>query len=332
LLPALMLHVELVTVWDLLRFKLGKDPHKGIRLFNGLSRSQIHYVLMAGTLKSHQEGEIIFRKGEVSDSMYVIISGELQVVGSPGCGGGPQSKEELTHVIATLKKGDVVGEMGMIRSCERSATVIASKGTELLRINERMVKRLQWLYPPTAHRFFFNLMTVLCDRIETSTAALLNQSITDKPSGLRTRDFFKKVLSKEFALSQSIEGKAPLSFFVLMLEDIPRITLCNGDEITDTILKETGEVLKEKVEEFDHVCRFDSNQFAGLLPGTPMKDANALCEKIRALIENKPYEGSTGILQLHVRYGVSSTEEEGINDTRSLIEAAFSALQAACDD
>lgn len=330
LLPALMLHVELVTIWDLLRLKLGKDPHKRIPLFNGLSRSQIHYVIMAGALKTHEQGAVVFSKGEISDSMYVVISGELQVVDSPG-GASSQKNEGFTHVIATLKTGDVVGEMGMIRSCERSATVVASQTTELLQINEQMVKRLQWLYPPTAHRFFFNLMTVLCDRIEASTTALLDQTISDVRSGLRNRDYFKTVLKNELELTQPVGGKAPLSFFVLMIEDLPRITLCDGDEITDTILKETGKVLKEKVKNADYVCRFDSNQFAGMLPGIPLKDAVVFCEDLRSVIENRPYGGDSGALRIHLQYGVSSTEEAGIDDTRSLIEAAFASLRAACE-
>ncbi|MDZ7697668.1 MAG: efflux RND transporter permease subunit [Deltaproteobacteria bacterium] len=329
LLPSLMLHVELVTIWDLLKLKLGKDPHKRIPLFNGLSRTQIHYVLMAGNLKTHPEGAVIFRKGQVSDSMYVIVSGELEVVDTPGWN-VPHEDSGMKQVIATLKTGDVVGEMGMIRSCERSATVMASKPTELLQINERMVRRLQWLYPPTAHRFFFNLMRILCDRLECSTTALLDQTITDRISGLRTREFFRSVLRKEAALTQSIKGKSPLSFFIIKVEDLPKITLRNGDEITDTILKETGRVLKERVGDEDHVCRFDSNQFAGLLPGTPLKEAKILCEEICAAMENKQFEEEMDALSVQVSYGVSSTEEDAITDAHALIDAAFASLQDAC--
>lgn len=178
LLPSLMLHVELVTIWDLIRIKLGKDPQEGIPLFKGLSRTQVHYILMAGNLKTHRAGETIMVKGEISDSMYAIISGKLEVVG-----GSNQTINGINRpgrVIATLSAGDVVGEMGMIRSCERSATVVAATSTELLQINERMIKRLQWLYPPTAHRFFFNLMGILCDRLQNLTECYLEETGPEK--------------------------------------------------------------------------------------------------------------------------------------------------------
>ena len=174
LLPSLMLHVELVTLWDLIRVKLGRDPQEGIPLFKGLSRTQVHYILMAGNLKNHEAGSTIMTKGEISDSMYAIISGKLEVFGETD-----QNIKGINHpgrVIATLTAGDVVGEMGMIRSCERSATVVAATSAELLQINERMIKRLQWLYPPTAHRFFFNLMGILCDRLQNLTECYLEET------------------------------------------------------------------------------------------------------------------------------------------------------------
>ena len=49
-LPSLIQHVEVVTLWDLLRLKLGKEPPEGIPLFKGLSRTQVHYIIMAGSL------------------------------------------------------------------------------------------------------------------------------------------------------------------------------------------------------------------------------------------------------------------------------------------
>jgi len=178
LLPSLMLHVELVTIWDLVRVKLGKDPQEGIPLFKGLSRTQVHYILTAGNLKTYEAGRAVMPKGEISDSMYAIISGKLEVVG-----GSEQNINGINRpkrVIATLAAGDVVGEMGMIRSCERSATVVAATSAELLQINERMIKRLQWLYPPTAHRFFFNLMGILCDRLQNLTECYLEETGSDK--------------------------------------------------------------------------------------------------------------------------------------------------------
>jgi preprotein translocase subunit SecF len=160
LLPSLMLHVELVTIWDLLLIKLGHDPQERIPLFKGMSRGQVRYIMLAGFLETYPEGEVIFRQNDPSDSMYAIVSGEVKVVDHSG------SKEIY---IDKLEQGDVVGEMGFIRSQPRSATVVANVDTELLKINKRMLKRLQLLYPPTAQKFFMNLLAILCNRLEATT-------------------------------------------------------------------------------------------------------------------------------------------------------------------
>jgi predicted RND superfamily exporter protein len=168
LLPSLIQHIELVTLWDLIRLKLGKEPRMGIPLFKGLSRTQVHYIIMAGSLKKIEAGGILFHKGDVSDTMYTIISGTMDVVDPVSQDDSdPLSKSRI--LIHQLKTGDTLGEMGFLRSVPRSATVVATSQVELLQINWKMIKRLQWLYPPTAQKFFINLMGITCDRLENLT-------------------------------------------------------------------------------------------------------------------------------------------------------------------
>jgi uncharacterized protein len=178
-LPSLIQHVEVVTLWDLLRLKLGKEPPEGIPLFKGLSRTQVHYVIMAGSLSKIDAGEILFHKGDLSDAMYVIISGSVDIVDSVT---DPKTGENLGNpiLINQLKTGDVLGEMGFLRSAPRSAAAIATQPVELLKINRKMIKRLQWLYPPTAHKFFFNLMTLICDRLDRLTQRFSEIKVLDQ--------------------------------------------------------------------------------------------------------------------------------------------------------
>ncbi|MFP4474479.1 MAG: MMPL family transporter [Desulfatibacillaceae bacterium] len=196
ILPSLMTHVPLVTIWDLIRLRMGREPEKGLPIFHGLSRTQIHYVLLAGALKELPDGEVLFRKGEMSNSMYAIVSGELEILDTRTAADWGGDFSERTRV-ALLRTGDVVGEMGLVRSSRRSATAVAAGPVELLQINRRMIQRLQWLYPPAAYRFFFNLMRILCDRLEHTTHCLSNTGIRDDITGLPTRDTFMMELEKE---------------------------------------------------------------------------------------------------------------------------------------
>jgi hypothetical protein len=111
--------------------------------------------------------------------MYVIISGAMDVVDPVT---DPDTGEIFAKpvLINQLKAGDVLGEMGFLRSVPRSATVIATQPVELLKINRKMIRRLQWLYPPTAQKFFFNLMTLICDRLDRLTQLFAEIKVSDQ--------------------------------------------------------------------------------------------------------------------------------------------------------
>jgi diguanylate cyclase (GGDEF)-like protein len=326
LLPSLMLHVELVTVWDLLRLKLGKDPQKGIPLFDGLSRTQVHYILMAGALNNYEPGSVIMRKGEVSDSMYAVISGELEVVQILG-----DASEDISDttkmLISTLKPGDVVGEMGMIRSCERSATVIATQPSELLQINDRMVGRLHWLYPPTAQKFFFNLMAIVCNRLESLTECYLESSITDTLSGLHTRDFFTGMLEKETARSRRYQ--TPLSLFFMDMDDFKGVNQVHGHQSGDMILAETGRLLSERMRKIDLPCRYDGQRFAVLLPHIDREMGRQVCERFRDLLAKHCFEVNAKAIYVTASFGLTSFTGDGAQTPAEILKSALEALERA---
>lgn len=77
-------------------------------------------------LKLFADGDIIFREGDDSREMYVVVEGEVVV-----------SKHAATTdvTLATLHKGDFVGEMSLLESLPRSATARAKGRTRLLVIH-----------------------------------------------------------------------------------------------------------------------------------------------------------------------------------------------------
>ena len=69
-----------------------------------------------GVTRQHFEpGAVIFRQGETGNQVYVIVSGEVEVVQDRPGSGDP--------VIARLGPGQFFGEMALIRAAPRVATV-----------------------------------------------------------------------------------------------------------------------------------------------------------------------------------------------------------------
>jgi len=289
LLPSLLMHVELVTLWDLIRLKLGKDPGFGIPLFNGLSRTQIHYIILAGTLKKIPAGEVLFHKGESSDSMCAIISGAMDVV-------EPENDDEkikehgIYKQINQAGEGDVLGEMGLLRGVPRSATVIATEPCDYLEINLKMIKRLQWLYPPTANRFFMNLMTILCDRIEAVTNNFACESIVDDLTGWYNRRGFMNVLETEIHRSRRYRENLTLCLMGIDLQVSDNRT---SFEIKDRNFRLIGQTLSTLIRKSDYLGRLDAETFALLMPQTSAQEAEPVCNRLRNLLLRKVWIPTT---------------------------------------
>lgn len=157
LLPALLTTTPVITLWDLLYVKLGQDPHKTIPLFAGLRPLQAKIVTLMGELKSFTHGQPIVRQGEMGNEMYVLINGSADVLVNSTNG---------ARQIATLERGDVFGEMGLLRHHERMADVVATEDVEVLAVNERFLTRIKRRYPRIAAEIFFNVSKILSDRLE----------------------------------------------------------------------------------------------------------------------------------------------------------------------
>jgi CRP-like cAMP-binding protein len=89
----------------------------------------------------------------------VLINGTADVV--------LNSSDHPRHV-NTLGRGDVFGEMGLIRHHERTADVIALEDVEVLAVNERFLGRIKRRYPRIASEIFLNISKILSDRLEQS--------------------------------------------------------------------------------------------------------------------------------------------------------------------
>ena len=79
-----------------------------------------------GVVERYADGEIIVREGDAGREMYVIRQGQVEVTKSLGGN---------NVVLATLERGSFFGEMSLLESLPRSATVRAKGDTELLVID-----------------------------------------------------------------------------------------------------------------------------------------------------------------------------------------------------
>jgi len=102
---------------------------KDLPFFSTFAENQIEQILSACDLVKVEKGETIIQEGEIDDSFYILISG--QVVVKTG------SKK-----LAVLEKGQCFGEMAYLTGEARTATIISKEECILLKISSTLLNGL----------------------------------------------------------------------------------------------------------------------------------------------------------------------------------------------
>ncbi len=101
-------------------------------LFAGLPSDALQALVANLQLVSLERGELLFRQGDRSDALYVIVEGEVSVQSE-----GPPRVE-----MSRLGPGAFLGEVALMTDQPRSATVVCVASAELLRIDRHTLSRV----------------------------------------------------------------------------------------------------------------------------------------------------------------------------------------------
>jgi CRP/FNR family cyclic AMP-dependent transcriptional regulator len=106
---------------------IGPAELRNIGLFGALSDEVLEYLSTLLTVEMPPAGATLFREGEDANAMFVVISGEVEVL--------KKSKRAVEARVAVLGPGDWFGEMSIVDIQPRSATVRALAPSRLLRVS-----------------------------------------------------------------------------------------------------------------------------------------------------------------------------------------------------
>ena len=106
---------------------IGPSELRNIGLFGALSDDVLEYLATLLTVETPPAGATLFREGEDASAMFVVISGEVEVL--------KKSKRNMEAREAVLGPGDWFGEMSIVDIQPRSATVRALAPSRLLRVS-----------------------------------------------------------------------------------------------------------------------------------------------------------------------------------------------------
>lgn len=114
--------------------------------------------------RSFEQGQVVFRKGDASDTCYVVRSGHVRAV--------REHPDGRIITLATFGPGDIFGELAMFEDERRSATIETLEATTVVAILGPDMRRLMATHPTISTR----LVVALGRRLRESNERLARQS------------------------------------------------------------------------------------------------------------------------------------------------------------
>lgn len=135
-----------------------------VPVFSALEPSDLEQIATLAVPRRFESGQVVFRKGDASDTCYVVRSGRARAV--------REHPDGRTITLATFGPGDIFGELAMFEDERRSATVETLQETTALAVLGPDMRRLMSIHPGISMR----LVIALGRRLRESNERLARQS------------------------------------------------------------------------------------------------------------------------------------------------------------
>ena len=161
---------------------------------------------------------------------------------------------------------------------------------------------------------------------EEAVAKLQEYADRDGLTGIANRRYFEARLRDEYTRWQRYGGE--MSVLLFDLDHFKRINDQFGHGVGDTVLREMAQRVAQVVRVQDTFGRFGGEEFALLLPCTPLEDAMLVAEKIRHTISDAPVDVQGVSVPVTASVG-GAAARVGVPNYDVLINEADAALYSA---
>ncbi len=267
-------------------------PSHEVPPFEGFSDEEVAAICTAGQIHRCEAGDILFRRAECGDSMFVLEAGDVELAFADGL------SRKLLH------EGAVFGELAFVTGRHlRTATATAKTACRLRVIDEAAFERLYQAQP----RLLVRLLRHTCGYLLASENRLIHSlrrknrelestldylrrtreevdyqellANTDELTGLYNRRCLDRQLDK--FIERAHATGTGLALILVDIDDFKSFNDGHGHAIGDTVLRSIGGIITDCVRTSDLPCRFGGDEFAIVLIEIEPKRAVERAELIR---------------------------------------------------
>jgi len=173
----------------------------------------------------------------------------------------------------------------------------------------------------------FNTMTQI---VQGNIRELKHLSLVDSVTGIANRCHFDKALDREWLRSR--REMNDLSLILLDIDFFKQFNDTYGHSMGDDCIRLIAHTIEKSIHRpTDLACRYGGEEFAIILPDTPLEGAVKLAEKIQAQLKKMamPHKASAVSKQVTVSIGIACKSANEITPRNMLIEFADKALYKA---
>lgn len=243
-----------------------------VPLFKALEPKDLERLAEAIQPQSFPPETNIVEIGEPGHSLFLIMEGTVQVL---------YPARSADYELARLTEGDFFGEMAILNSMARSATVRSVESVKVMVLEKDDFQKIMAGSPSVAAKLLETL-SVRIRNADEQISGLSEKAMRDPLTALLNRRAFHERLAEEADRARRYGDQ-----FSLVLLDIDRFKLVNdtfGHDIGDEVLRWVGRVLTEHTRAADTPFRIGGEEFAILAPATPAHMAFDVAERLISLV------------------------------------------------
>jgi diguanylate cyclase (GGDEF)-like protein len=270
-----------------------------------------------------QAGEHVLRQGQVNQTMYLILSGEL-AVHLDGPEAGP---------VATLPIGETVGEISVIDDSPATASVVAARRSRLLAVDEETF----WRLIQSSHAFATNMLLLLAQRMRANNfkisesmrlrEKLERDAMVDGLTSVFNRRWLDERLPR-FIRRFQIDA-SPISVLMVDVDFFKRFNDTYGHAAGDQVLIAVARTMAQCIRPTDYVVRYGGEEFVVVLPSTDQQGALITAERLRAAMSRATVEVEDRLSLPAVTVSIGAATLRSPEEAPALLARADQALYRA---
>jgi len=140
--------------------------------FMEFSEDELRNLFSYAVEEVYKSGDIIISEDDSGDKFYIIAEGEIGI--------SKKISSDVVFFIASMQKGDIMGEMSLLSNYPRSASAVANTDVKVLSMSKDSIDKMRGEQPVIFGKFAWAMSKTLAERLykmEERITKIMNASL-----------------------------------------------------------------------------------------------------------------------------------------------------------